>query len=105
MRLGSHCKSLIQPRDCRSLGNVIPHQPAGPSLVESLSTAEHYRQSRYNYQIPIVSNTHQDALQSRFNKTLNPKNQIYGDFAFQSTRTGSPNLFGFLDTTRCAGNQ
>ena len=58
---------------------------------------------RYNYQIPILSNSHQDALQSRFDKTLNPKNELYGDFAFQSTRTGSPNLFGFLDTTDVLG--
>jgi len=36
---------------------------------------------RYNYQIPIVSNTHQDALQLRFNKFVNFKNQVYGDFA------------------------
>ena len=53
----------------------------------------------YNYQIPIISNMHQDAMQSRLDKTFNPKNEVYGDFAFQSTRTGTPNLFGFLDTT------
>ena len=47
--------------------------------------------------------THQDALQSRFNKSLNQKNQIYGRFAFQNTRTDSPNVFGFLDTTDILG--
>jgi hypothetical protein len=57
----------------------------------------------YNYQIPIISNVHQDAMQSRLDKTLNPKNEAYGDFAFQSTRTGTPNLFGFLDTTDVLG--
>jgi trimeric autotransporter adhesin len=57
----------------------------------------------YNYQVPIISNTHQDAMQSRLDKTLNPKNEVYGDFAFQSTRTGAPNLFGFLDTTNVLG--
>ena len=59
----------------------------------------------YNYQIPILSPTHQDALQSRFNKTLGSRDQIYGRFAFQSTRTDTPNLFGFLDTTEPAGHQ
>jgi trimeric autotransporter adhesin len=58
---------------------------------------------RYNYQVPVVSDTHQDALQSRFDKTINPRNQIYGDFAFLSTRTGNPNLFGFLDATDLLG--
>jgi hypothetical protein len=58
---------------------------------------------RYNYQIPISDTTHQDALQSRFDKTLNLKNQLFGGLAFQSTRTASPNLFGFLDTTDALG--
>ena len=42
-------------------------------------------------------------LQSRFNESINPKNQLYGMFAFQSTRTASPNLFGFLDNTDLLG--
>ncbi len=58
---------------------------------------------RYNYQIGIVNSTHQDALQSRFDQTLNPKNEFNGGFAFQSTKTASPNLFGFLDTTDALG--
>jgi len=36
-------------------------------------------------------------------KELNSKNELYGDFAFQSTREDSPNLFGFLDTTDVLG--
>jgi len=59
--------------------------------------------ARYNYQIPIVAAIHQDALQARLNKTLNNRNQFYGSLAFQSTRAGDPNLFGFLDTTDTAG--
>ncbi len=59
--------------------------------------------SRYNYQVPIVTATHQDALQSRLNKALNNKNVLYGGLAFQSTRTDTPNLFDFLDTTDVLG--
>jgi hypothetical protein len=58
---------------------------------------------RYNYQIPIVENTHQDALQSRLNKTFNLKNFLYGGFTFLSTRKAGPNLFGFLDATDALG--
>jgi trimeric autotransporter adhesin len=58
---------------------------------------------RYNFQVPIVGNTHQDALQSRFDKTVNRNNELYGDFAFLSTRTDGPNLFGFLDKTDLFG--
>src|SRR5579884_3412759 len=59
--------------------------------------------SRYNYQVPIVTATHQDSLQSRFNRTLNARNQINGSFGFQSTRGSEPNLFGFLDTNSLLG--
>jgi hypothetical protein len=57
----------------------------------------------YNYQIPIVGIMHQDSMQSRVNKAINRKNQIFGTFAFQDTRTGTPNLFDFLDTTGTLG--
>jgi hypothetical protein len=60
--------------------------------------------SRYNYQIGIVNNTHQDAMQLRLNQNVNPRNQLYGGFAFQSTRASSPNLFGFVDTTDSLGS-
>lgn len=84
-------------------GNVVPISPQAQALLNLYPLPNVVGNPRYNYQIPILSNTHQDALQSRFDKTLNPKNEIYGDFAFQSTRTGSPNLFDFLDTTDALG--
>ncbi|HEX7362620.1 MAG TPA: carboxypeptidase regulatory-like domain-containing protein [Bryobacteraceae bacterium] len=59
--------------------------------------------SRYNYQVPIVSPAHQDALQSRFNQRIGNKDQIYGGFGFLSTRTDAPNLFDFTDTTDLLG--
>jgi hypothetical protein len=59
--------------------------------------------SLYNYQVPVVSNTHQDALQSRMDKTIGNKNQFYGGFAFQSIRTSGADLFGFVDTTDTLG--
>jgi hypothetical protein len=87
-------------------GNVILQSQVSPqarALLNFYPLPNVTGNPRYNYQIPIISNTHQDALQSRFDKTLNPKNQLYGDFAFLSTRIDSPNLFGFLDTTDLLG--
>ena len=87
-------------------GNVIPQTQVSPQAEALL----HYYplpnvpgNPRYNYQIPIIANTHQDALQSRFDKTVNRKNELYGDFAFLSRRSDSPDLFGFLDTTDVLG--
>jgi trimeric autotransporter adhesin len=59
--------------------------------------------SLYNYQVPVITDTHQDALQSRLDKTIGNKNQFYGGFAFQNVRTSGSNLFGFLDTTDTLG--
>jgi hypothetical protein len=59
--------------------------------------------SLYNYQVPVVSNTHLDALQSRLDKTIGRRDQFYGGFAFQSIRADGSNLFGFLDTTATLG--
>ena len=59
--------------------------------------------SLYNYQVPVLSNTHQDALQLRLDKTIGNKNQLYGGFAFQSIRADGANLFGFVDTTNTLG--
>jgi hypothetical protein len=83
-------------------GNVIPPSQISPqarALLNFYPLPTFSGDPRYNYQTGIVDSTHQDALQSRLNHTINAKNQLYGGFAFQSTRTASPNLFGFLDTT------
>jgi len=87
-------------------GNSIPQNRISPqarALLNFYPLPNFEPGGGYNYQIPIASPTHQDALESRLSKTLNNKNQVYGRFAFQSTRTDIPNLFGFLDTTDMLG--
>jgi hypothetical protein len=87
-------------------GNVIPQSQISPqarALLSFYPLPSFSGEPRYNYQIGIVDHTHQDALQSRFDRTINSRNQLFGGFAFQSTRTASPNLFGFLDTTDALG--
>lgn len=58
--------------------------------------------SRYNYQVPIVTGLHQDDLQTRVNKQIR-RNAFSGNFAWQSTRTDTPDLFGFLETGSVRG--
>ena len=87
-------------------GNVVPQSrisPQAKALLNLYPLPNFTGNARYNYQIPIVGVTHQDSLQSRLNKTLGRKNQLSGSFAYQSTRTDNPNLFGFLDTADSAG--
>ncbi|MGO4882760.1 MAG: carboxypeptidase regulatory-like domain-containing protein [Bryobacteraceae bacterium] len=86
--------------------NTVPQNrisPQAQALLSYYPLPNFTGNTGYNYQIPILSPTHQDALQSRFNKTLGPKDELYGRFAFQSMREGAPNLFGFLDTTDLLG--
>jgi hypothetical protein len=58
--------------------------------------------TRFNYQVPLVSGLHQDDLQTRASKMLK-KNFLSGNYAWQSTRTDTPDVFGFLDTGRVSG--
>jgi len=84
-------------------GNTVPQSRMSPQALALLSlypAPNVEGGTRYNYQVPLLSPTHQDSLQSRFNQFLGRRNQLYGRFAFESTRSASPNIFGFLDTTR-----
>ena len=49
-----------------------------------------------NYQIAAVSSTHTDSMQTRLDKSFG-RNQLSGTFNFQSSRSGNPNIFGFVD--------
>ncbi len=87
-------------------GNVIPQNrisPQAQALLTLYPLPNVPHNAAYNYQIPILSPTHQDALQSLGNKTFGSKDQVYGRFAFQSTRMNNPNVFDFLDTANVLG--
>jgi len=87
-------------------GNLIPKSQLNPqaqSLLNLYPLPNFSTAAGYNYQIPVVGVTHQDDLQSRWNQFVNRSNQLYGNFAFQSTRQDNPNVFGFLDTTDALG--
>ncbi len=65
--------------------------------------------SAFNYQIPLVSPQHVDAMQVRMNKNASRKDQLNWGFAFQDNRqdgcttSGCPLNFGFEDTTDSLG--
>jgi hypothetical protein len=86
-------------------GDVIPASRMSPEAraLLGLYPLPNFRSARYNYQIPIVGNVHQDAFQSRVNKAIGRKNQVSGMFAAFSSRGDTPNVFGFLDTNGVTG--
>lgn len=85
-----------------STGNITPVSEA-QALLKLYPLPNVAGNSLYNYQIPVITDTHQDAVQLRLDKTIGNKNQFYGGFAIQSGRNSGSNLFSFLDTTDTLG--
>ncbi|MGO8792124.1 MAG: carboxypeptidase-like regulatory domain-containing protein [Terriglobia bacterium] len=96
---------FINPATGQPVNMLSPQQisPQAQALLNYYPQPNFSGDPRFNYQVPINVSTHQDALQTRLNQTINPKNQVFGSFAFQSVRSATPNLFGFLDTTTSLG--
>jgi len=87
-------------------GNVVPKDrisPQAKALLDLYPPAMVAGSDRYNYQIPIVGTSHQDGIQSRLSRTIGRNNYLSGGFGYQSTRSSSPNLFGFLDKANSTG--
>jgi trimeric autotransporter adhesin len=84
-------------------GNVVPVSSQAQSLLQLYPLPNIAGNSLYNYQIPVLNSSHQDALLSRLDKTLGHRDELYGGFNFQSVRAGNTNLFRFVDTTDTLG--
>jgi trimeric autotransporter adhesin len=87
-------------------GPIIPASqisPVAKALLGFYPLPNFVGAANYNYQVPIVTPTHQDSLQARMNKAVGRRDQFSGVFGLQSTRSDNPNLFGFLDTRSMLG--
>jgi len=58
---------------------------------------------RFNFQNALRGATHDDSLQSRWQKRVSLKNQLSGNFNFQSTRVDTSSIFGFTDRNSTVG--
>ena len=87
-------------------GNVIPQNrisPQAAALLNFYPLPNFDPTARYNYQVALIGSTSSDAMQSRLNKMINPRNFVNGTFAFQRTTTESPNVFAFRDNNHSLG--
>jgi hypothetical protein len=87
-------------------GNVIPSSrisPQAASLLGYYPAPNVETGGQYNYQTPVLTTTHQDAVQARFTQTPNQKNQVYGNVSYQRTTTDRANVFGFVDSSQVSG--
>ena len=84
-------------------GSVVPITPQAQALINLYPLPNILDNSIYNYQVPLVNDTHQDFFNSNASKTIGRKNQINGTFASQSIRTSATSLLGFTDATGALG--
>jgi hypothetical protein len=84
-------------------GSIDPVDAVAQNLLSLYPLPNLAGNSQYNYQIPVLNSSHQDAMQTRLDKSVSRKDDLYGQFAFQSIRADSTNLFGFVDTTDTLG--
>ncbi len=84
-------------------GTTFPVSPQSAYLLQLYPLPNINGNPSYNFQIPVLNASHQDSLQSRLDKTLGKRDQLYGNFNFQSIRADVVNLFSFVDTTSTLG--
>jgi trimeric autotransporter adhesin len=95
--------TIYNPATGQPFTGPIPVSPQAQALLNLYPLPNMANTANYNYETEVLSHTHTDALQSRLDKTLGRRDQVYGGFAFQSSRAGAANVFGFLDTTDTLG--
>ena len=89
-------------------GNIIPNSRLSQSalyLLQYYPLPNFNGDSAFNYQVPLISNTHTDSLQTRVSKSFKRKNFVSGVFGMNDTRRDSDSQFNFLDLTRSLGMQ
>jgi trimeric autotransporter adhesin len=84
-------------------GNMVPVSTQAQALLNLYPLPNIAGNSRYNYQTAILSDMHQDALNSRLNRTFGRRDILFGSFAFQDARNSNPNVFGWVDTNDSLG--
>ncbi len=84
-------------------GNQVPVSSEAAALLQLYPLPNIANVSNYNYQAPVLNDTHQDAPQFRLDKNIGRKDEVYGNFSLQSTRSDSVNLFDFVDHTGTLG--
>jgi hypothetical protein len=84
-------------------GNKVPVTAQAQALLKLYPLPNFAGNASYNYQVPLITDTHADALDSNVSKTIGRRDQLTGTLAATSTRFSSTNLLGFVDATNRLG--
>lgn len=95
--------TVYDPATGQPFAGPIPVSPQAAALLNYYPLPNLAGNARYNYEAQVLNNTHTDALQSRLDKTLGRRDQLYGGFGFESSRGDTANVFNFRDDTDTLG--
>jgi trimeric autotransporter adhesin len=95
--------SIFDPTTGLPFTGLIPVSSQAQFLLQLYPLPNLAGNSSYNYQTQVLNNTHMDALQSRLDKTIGRRDQLYGGFGFRSTRADNTSIFEFRDVTNTLG--
>jgi hypothetical protein len=86
-------------------GNVIPLSRISPQALSLLPyyPAPNFSGYAYNYQVPLIGNTHTDNLRVGLQKVFKRRNNFSGLLGTQDTRADNNSQFNFLDLKRSLG--
>jgi len=87
-------------------GNIIPPSmisPQAQALLKFFPMPNLLGSSIYNFQIPLVGETHTESLNARLQKNIGNRNALNGFFVSQRSATDTPNEFAFLDKGNTLG--
>jgi hypothetical protein len=96
-------QTIYNPMTGAPFTGLIPVSPQAQALLALYPLPNVEGSARYNYEASLLSDTHEDALQSRLDKTVSHRDSLYGGFGFRSIRANSESLFNFIDTTDTLG--
>jgi len=88
------------------VGNQIPASRISPqalALLQLYPKPNVAGNSAYNYQVPLISNTHTDSYHFSVSKNFKRKNTINAVFDMNDTRSDNASEFNFLDLSRVRG--
>ncbi len=95
--------TIYNPASGTPFTGPIPVSPQAEALLALYPLPNIAGSTPYNYERSLLSDTHEDALQSRLDKTVGHRDSLYGGFSFESIRANNQSLFGFVDTTDTLG--
>lgn len=95
--------TIYDPVSGAPLTGLIPVSPQAQALLALYPLPNLGGSTRYNYEAPLLNNTHVDQLQTRLNRCVGRRDCLYGGFGFQNSRTSNQSLFDFIDKTDTLG--